>query len=79
VVLNLLATKSVMATHLRAADIKIERACGSGYTFKITIIEYLNSESTTNFRAYATLAFCDGPSVRVPETASALRPDLVYF
>jgi hypothetical protein len=71
--LNLLAAKNVMATHLRAADIKVKRVCGSEYTFKITIVAYLNSEATTNFGAHATLVFGDGPSVKAAQCIYAKR------
>ncbi len=69
-------TKSAMATHLRAADISLERICGSGYTFKITVTAYLNSQSNTDFGTNAELEFGDGFVVTIPETEAVARPDL---
>lgn len=64
------------ATHLRAADIQVERLCESGYTFRITIVAYLNSQSNTNFGTHATLYFGDGSYVDLPQVTETVRPDL---
>jgi hypothetical protein len=64
-----------LATHLRAADILVERICGT-MTFKITIVAYLNSLSPTNFSSEGQIIFSDGTSVTLPVVVTELRPDL---
>jgi hypothetical protein len=63
------------ATHLRAADILVERICGT-LTFKITIVAYLNSGSQTNFGTNSQVYFGDNTFVQIPLTFSTPRPDL---
>ncbi|HEY0655641.1 MAG TPA: gliding motility-associated C-terminal domain-containing protein [Chryseosolibacter sp.] len=64
-----------LATHLRAADIQVERICGT-LTFRIAVIAYLNSSSSTRFGTNSEVLFGDGASVRIPLTSSTPRPDL---
>ena len=65
------------ATHLRAADIKVEPVCNSnGLTFKITVVAYLNSTSNTRFGTNSSVIFGDGESEKIPITTSTPRPDL---
>jgi hypothetical protein len=73
--LQLTLVDSVNATHLRAADIQVERICGT-LTFRITVIAYLNSSSGTRFGTNSEVLFGDGTSVRIPLTSSTSRPDL---
>jgi hypothetical protein len=63
------------ATHIRAADVLVERICGTN-TYNITIIAYLNSTSTTPFGAGSTIFFGDGTTEIIPITMATLRPDL---
>ena len=72
----LLSTTLVMATHLRAADIKVEPDCSKPRTFKITIVAYLNTLSNTRFGTNSTVFFGDGSSVRIPVTNATVRTDL---
>jgi len=65
----------VSATHVRAADVLVERICGSR-TFKITVIAYLNSASATQFGTNSRILFGDGTAVTIPLTQSTPRPDL---
>lgn len=67
--------KEALATHLRAADIQVERICGT-LTFRITVIAYLNSSSSTRFGTNSEVLFGDGASARIPLTTATLRPDL---
>ena len=64
------------ATHVRAADIKIESTCDNPLTFNITIIAYLNTQSNTRFGTNSQIFFGDGSSERIPVTTAATRPDL---
>lgn len=64
------------ATHVRAADIKVEPICTSPRTFKITIVAYLNTLSNTRFGTGSEVLFGDGSFVRIPITTATLRPDL---
>ena len=64
------------ATHVRAADIKIESTCDNPLTFNITIVAYLNTQSNTRFGTNSQLYFGDGSSERIPVTTATLRPDL---
>lgn len=64
-----------LATHLRAADVSVEKICGT-LTFRITVTAYLNSNSSTRFGTGSEILFGDGTSVRIPVTNSVLRPDL---
>jgi gliding motility-associated-like protein len=73
---GLVATKPVYATHIRAADIKIEPICTGVRTFKITILAYLNTQSNTRFGTNSEVIFGDGQSVRIPMTNAIVRPDL---
>ncbi|MBL7873587.1 MAG: gliding motility-associated C-terminal domain-containing protein [Cyclobacteriaceae bacterium] len=75
-VLGLVLLKSAEATHLRAADIRIEPVCGSPRTFTITVVAYLNTQSNTRFGTSSEVIFGDGSSVRIPITIATLRPDL---
>jgi hypothetical protein len=63
------------ATHLRAADILVERTCGT-LTFKITVIAYMNSLSNTRFGTSSQILFGDGTFIDIPQTESTPRPDL---
>jgi hypothetical protein len=75
VLLQLSVFQKAAATHLRAADIQVERICGT-LTFRITVIAYLNSSSTTRFGTNSEVLFGDGSSVRIPLTTATLRTDL---
>jgi hypothetical protein len=75
VALQMLATIHVMATHLRAADIQVERICGT-LSFRITVIAYLNSSSSTRFGTNSQVYFGDGSFAAIPSTTATLRPDL---
>src|SRR4051794_7264427 len=69
------STGVCFATHLRAADILVERVCGT-LTFKITIIAYLNSQSTTKFGTDSEILFGDFFQQKIPLTVATPRPDL---
>ncbi len=71
----LLATGEVFATHLRAADVQVERICGT-LTFKITVVAYMNTNSSTRFGTNSQVYFGDGSSINIPTTLATLRPDL---
>lgn len=73
--LQLLLSMKAAATHLRAADIQVERLCGT-LTFRITVIAYLNSSSNTRFGTNSEVIFGDGTSERIPLTTATSRPDL---
>ena len=75
-ILSLVLLNSAQATHLRAADIRIEPVCGSPRTFAITIVAYLNTQSNTRFGTNSEVIFGDGSSVRIPITTATARPDL---
>lgn len=64
------------ATHVRAADIKVEVDCSKPRTYKITIVAYLNTQSNTRFGTSSNVFFGDGTSVRIPVTTATLRSDL---
>ncbi len=68
--------KVAEATHIRAADIKIDPICASARTFRITVVAYLNTLSNTRFGTNSEVIFGDGSSVRIPSTTATLRPDL---
>lgn len=72
--LNLIVCE-VRGTHLRAADLQVERICGSR-TFRITVIAYLNTGSSTRFGTNSQVYFGDGSSVNIPVTTATVRPDL---
>lgn len=72
----LLSTENAMATHVRAADIKVEPDCGRPRTFKITVIAYLNTLSNTRFGTNSEVFFGDGTSSRIPTTTATIRTDL---
>lgn len=67
-----------IATHVRSADLKIEPFCnpGNGFTYKITVIAYLNSGSSTQFGTNSQLIFGDGVTLQLPLRSSTPRPDL---
>jgi hypothetical protein len=69
------ACSNLFATHLRAADIRVERICGT-LSFNITIVAYLNSSSNTQFGTDSQIIFGDGQQLQIPRTASTPRPDL---
>lgn len=73
--LILIATVT-QATHLRAADIKVEPVCGSPRAYTITILAYLHTQSNTGFGPNSEVFFGDGSSVRIPLTVATVRPDL---
>lgn len=75
VLLQLSVFQKAAATHLRAADIQVERICGT-LTFRITVIAYLNSTSNTRFGTNSEVLFGDGTSARIPLTTATSRPDL---
>lgn len=74
--LFLLVARNSYATHLRAGEIYAEQVNGcSSRTFKITIVVYLNSQSTVHFGGVDSfLEFGDGTSVNVPDE---LSPQLI--
>ena len=72
----LLSNRTVMATHVRAADIKVEPDCSRARTYKITIVAYLNTLSNTRFGTNSTVYFGDGTFARIPITIASLRTDL---
>ncbi len=61
------------ATHVRAADIKVEVDCSKPRTYKITIVAYLNTQSNTRFGTISNVFFGDCTSVPIPVTTSTLR------
>ena len=73
--LQLSIFQEAAATHLRAADVQVERICGT-LTFRITVIAYLNSTSNTRFGTNSEVLFGDGTSARIPLTTATQRPDL---
>jgi gliding motility-associated-like protein len=76
VVFTLATCWQASATHLRAADIRIEPICGSPRTYRITIIAYLNTLSNTRFGTSSEIHFGDGQFIRIPVSAATPRPDL---
>lgn len=72
---SFLVSCNVQATHVRAADIEVERICGS-LTYRIKVIAYLNSTSGTRFGTNSVVSFGDGTEVRIPVTESTRRTDL---
>ncbi len=72
----LFSINSAHATHIRAADIKIETDCNNPRTYKITIVAYLNTLSNTRFGTNSEVFFGDGTSVRIPITTATLKPEL---
>jgi hypothetical protein len=73
--LLVVTSAKVLATHLRAADVRVERVCGT-LTYKITVFVYLNSASSTQFGTNSEIFFGDGSSFKIPRTLSTPRPDL---
>ena len=69
-------SKSSWATHVRAADIKVEPACSNPLTFTITVIAYLNTQSNTRFGTNSEVSFGDGTSAKIPITQATIRPEL---
>lgn len=75
-VLLIISGSEVNATHLRAADILLERVCGT-LRYKITIIAYVNTNTTSEFGiGFNELYFGDGTFLDIPRTPSTPRPDL---
>lgn len=72
---GLFFSQRLVASHMRAADIKAEQVCGT-YTYKITITAYLNSLSNTKFGDHGMISFGDGQSVNMSAVNSTVRPDL---
>lgn len=64
------------ATHLRAADIKVEPVCGIPRTFRITITAYVDTQSPSRFGSNAEIIFGDGQVQRIPPTSSTSHPEL---
>jgi hypothetical protein len=66
------------ATHVRSADLKVEPICnpGDGFTYRITLVAYLNSASGTQFGTNSQLIFGDGTNLQLPRRSSTARPDL---
>jgi hypothetical protein len=75
IIVMVASVQSGFSTHLRAADVVVERVCGTN-TFKITVIAYLNSASSTLFGSASEIFFGDGTSEIIPVTLSTPRPDL---
>jgi len=73
--LPLLLALHVNATHLRSAEIRVERICGNR-TVKITLVVYLDSKSSTLFGTDGRITFGDGTEVIIPRTVGTPRPDL---
>ena len=71
-----LFSNTANATHIRAADIKVEPDCSRPFTYKITVVAYLNTLSGTRFGTSGELFFGNGSSVRIPVTTATPRPDL---
>lgn len=69
---------TVGATHLRAAEIIVERVPNSLVEFRITLTAYLDLKSTTRFgnNSNAHVDFGDGNRVVVTSAAATPRPDL---
>jgi fibronectin type 3 domain-containing protein len=78
VVILVALAKPALATHIRAAEIIVEREVGSLTKFKITVIAYLNLQSMTPFGngGNGYVDFGDGSRVLIPTTGSTPRPDL---
>ncbi len=74
--LCLLFSYTAEATHVRAADIRVEPDCSRPNTFTITVVAYLNTLSNTRFGTSSEVFFGDGTSVRIPVTTATLRTDL---
>lgn len=66
------------ATHLRSADLIIEQPdCNNPLRFKITIIAYINTNTTSNFGGGSSfIYFGDGSFVDIDEVIETPRPDL---
>src|SRR5690349_8760737 len=76
-ILLLACSIAASATHVRAADLKVEPICSAGnFTFRITIVAYLNTSSMTQFGTSSVLSFGDGTSEVLPRRLSTSRPDL---
>ena len=69
-----------LATHLRAAEIQVERLNCNALTFQIKVIVYLDTKSRTPVGGSnvqdGNVSFGDGSMVLIPETAGIFRPDL---
>jgi hypothetical protein len=70
----------VTGTHLRAADILVEKVNCTGLTYKITLIVYVNTTSGTRVGGFTEedghITFGDGALVLVPILSVTQRPDL---
>jgi hypothetical protein len=68
------------ATHLRSAEIIVERVTCTSFTFKIRVIAYINTTSNTPFGGTSfedgSLEFGDGTLVVIPQMPATLRPEL---
>ncbi|MBL7857610.1 MAG: gliding motility-associated C-terminal domain-containing protein [Cyclobacteriaceae bacterium] len=73
-------TQYAFATHLRSAEIQVERVGCTGFTFKITVIVYLDARSNTKFGGTnlddGHINFGDGTFIIIPTINATLRPDL---
>ncbi len=75
----LFSTGKICATHLRAAEIKVERDCNS-MTVRIFLKVFMNTTSQTQFGgndlSSGHINFGDGSTQLIPTTPYTLRPDL---
>jgi hypothetical protein len=68
-------TTDVLATHLRAGEITVERINCTSRTFRITVTVYTDTESTVQFGGTQDiLDFGDGNRLLVPETPNTTYP-----
>lgn len=75
--LLLVIASNTFATHLRSADIIIEADCNNPLRFKVTIVAYINTGTTSNFGGgFSMLYFGDGTSIDIDEVIETPRPDL---
>ncbi len=75
----LICSPEIYATHIRAAEIRIERDCNS-MTVRIFLKVFMNTTSQTPFGGSSLsdghINFGDGSTLIIPETPYTLRPDL---
>ena len=68
------------ATHIRSAEIQVERINCNALTYKITVIVYLDARSNTQFGGNTLddghINFGDGNFTIIPTTTATLRPEL---
>ena len=73
-------SNQVLGTHIRSAEIIVERINCTSLSFKIKVIAYTNTSSQTpvggNTFEDGSLDFGDGTFVIIPQTATISRPDL---